>query len=119
MAEGGYGPIAETLFNAIEVDAYFLEYDTPRAGDFSPLRLVPPNKAVVLGVVSTKTPALESTDELLRRLEDAGRYVAIDRLGLSPQCGFASVGGASQVVTLDDARRKLELLQRVAAQVFA
>jgi 5-methyltetrahydropteroyltriglutamate--homocysteine methyltransferase len=119
MAEGGYEPIAEALFNAVEVDAYFLEYDTPRAGDFGPLRLVPPTKAVVLGLVSTKTPALESTDKLLRRVEDAARYVAIDRLGLSPQCGFASVGGAQQVVTLDDARRKIELLQRVAAQAFA
>ena len=119
MAEGGYWPIAETLFNAIEVDAFFLEYDTPRAGDFSPLRLVPPNKTVVLGLVSTKTPALESADELLRRVEDAARYVAIDHLALSPQCGFASVGGAEQVVTLDDARRKIELLQGVAGQAFA
>src|SRR5919202_618603 len=71
MAEGGYGPISETLFNAIEVDAYFLEYDTPRAGDFGPLRLVPRDKAVVLGVLSTKTPVLESEDELLRRIEAA------------------------------------------------
>src|SRR5919205_2343009 len=102
MAEGGYEPIADLLFNAIQVDAYFLEYDTPRAGDFGPLRLVPPTKTVVLGLVSTKTPALESTGELLRRIEDAARYVAIDHLALSPQCGFASVGGARQVVTLDD-----------------
>jgi methionine synthase II (cobalamin-independent) len=119
MAEGGYGPIAETLFNAIEVDAYFLEYDTPRAGDFSPLQLLPSNKVVVLGLVSTKTPALEPTDELLRRIDEAARYVAVDRLAVSPQCGFASVGGAQQVVTLDDARRKIELLQDVASQAFA
>jgi 5-methyltetrahydropteroyltriglutamate--homocysteine methyltransferase len=119
MAEGGYEPIAEALFNMIEVDAYLLEYDTPRAGDFSPLRFMPPTKTLVLGLVSTKTPALESADDLLRRVEDAARYVAIDNLALSPQCGFASVGGAEQVVTLDDATRKIELLQRVASQAFA
>jgi 5-methyltetrahydropteroyltriglutamate--homocysteine methyltransferase len=119
MAEGGYEPIAETLFNAIDVDAYFLEYDTPRAGDFGPLRRVPSTKKVVLGLVSTKTPVLESREELLRPIEDAARYVAIDRLCLSPQCGFSSVGGANQVVTLDDARRKIELLQAVAADAFA
>jgi 5-methyltetrahydropteroyltriglutamate--homocysteine methyltransferase len=118
MAEGGYEPIAEALFNAIQVDAYFLEYDTPRAGDFGPLRVVPPNKVIVLGLVSTKTPVLEAEDELVRRIEDAGRHVSIERLCLSPQCGFSSVAGARQVVTLDDARRKIELLQRVAARVF-
>ena len=118
MAEGGYEPIAEALFNAIQVDAYFLEYDTPRAGDFGPLRVVPPNKVIVLGLVSTKTPVLEAEDELVRRIEDAGRHVSIERLCLSPQCGFSSVAGARQVVTLDDARRKIDLLQRVAARVF-
>jgi 5-methyltetrahydropteroyltriglutamate--homocysteine methyltransferase len=118
MAEGGYEPIAETLFNTIQVDAYFLEYDTPRAGDFGPLRFVPPGKTVVLGLVSTKTPVLESEDEVLRRIEQAARVVPLERLCLSPQCGFASVGGAQQVVTLDDARRKIELMQRVADRAF-
>jgi 5-methyltetrahydropteroyltriglutamate--homocysteine methyltransferase len=118
MAEGGYEPIADALFNAIDVDAYFLEYDTPRAGDFAPLRFVPSNKKVVLGLVSTKDPVLESREELLRRIQEAAGYVAIDRLCLSPQCGFASVGGAQQVVTMDDARRKIELMQSVAADAF-
>jgi 5-methyltetrahydropteroyltriglutamate--homocysteine methyltransferase len=118
MAEGGYEPIAEALFNTIGVDAYFLEYDTPRAGDFGPLRLVPAEKSVVLGLVSTKTPVLESEDELLRRVEAAAQRVPIERLCVSPQCGFSSVAGARQVVTLDDARRKIELLQRAAARAF-
>jgi 5-methyltetrahydropteroyltriglutamate--homocysteine methyltransferase len=118
MAEGGYEPIAETLFNTINVDAYFLEFDTPRAGDFGPLRFVPAKKSVVLGLVSTKTPVLERADELLRRIEQAASVVPIERLCLSPQCGFASVGGSQQVVTLDDARRKIELMQSVAARAF-
>src|ERR687886_1854680 len=119
MAEGGYQPIADILFNAIQVDAYFLEYDTPRAGDFGPLRFVPADKTVVLGLVSTKSPVLESEDELLRRIDSAAEHVPIERLCLSPQCGFSSVAGARQVVTLDDARRKIELMQRVAGRAFA
>jgi 5-methyltetrahydropteroyltriglutamate--homocysteine methyltransferase len=118
MAEGGYEPIAERLFNGLEVDAYFLEYDTPRAGDFTPLRLVPPGRRVVLGLVSTKTPELESTDALRRRIDEAARYVPVERLGISPQCGFASAGGAGQVLTEDDVRRKVALLQEVAAAVW-
>src|SRR5919199_5984885 len=119
MAEGGYEPIADVLFNAIQVDAYFLEYDTPRAVDFGPLRFVPADKTVVLGLVSTKSPVLESEDELVRRIEAAAEHVPIERLCLSPQCGFSSVAGARQVVTLDDARRKIELMQRVAVRAFA
>jgi 5-methyltetrahydropteroyltriglutamate--homocysteine methyltransferase len=79
---------------------------------------VPPDKTVVLGLVSTKTPVLESEDELSGRIDAAAQHVSIDRLCLSPQCGFSSVAGARQVVTVDDARRKLELLQRVAARAF-
>jgi 5-methyltetrahydropteroyltriglutamate--homocysteine methyltransferase len=118
MAEGGYEPIADRLFNGLDVDAYFLEYDTPRAGDFSPLRLVPPGRLVVLGLVSTKTPLLESKDEIRRRLDEAARFVPIERLGVSPQCGFASAGGAGQVLTEDDVRRKVALLQEVATAVW-
>ena len=118
MAEGGYEPIAETLFNAIDVDAYFLEYDTPRAGDFTPLRFVPAGKTVVLGLVSTKTPALETADGLKRRIEEASRYVALDRLCLSPQCGFASAPGSGQTITHDDERRKLTLILEVAEAVW-
>jgi 5-methyltetrahydropteroyltriglutamate--homocysteine methyltransferase len=118
MAEGGYEPIADRLFNELDVDAYFLEYDTPRAGDFAPLRLVPPGRVVVLGLVSTKTPVLESKDQLVRRIDEAARFVPIERLCVSPQCGFASAGGAGQVLTEDDVRRKVALLQEVAAAVW-
>jgi methionine synthase II (cobalamin-independent) len=118
MAEGGYEPIADRLFNDLAVDAYFLEFDTPRAGDFTPLRLVPPDRVVVLGLVSTKTPVLESKDQLLRRIEEAARFVPVERLAVSPQCGFASAGGGGQVLTPDDVQRKVSLLQDVAAAVW-
>jgi 5-methyltetrahydropteroyltriglutamate--homocysteine methyltransferase len=118
MAEGGYEPIAEALFNRVEVDVYFLEYDTARAGDFAPLRHVPKSKFVVLGLVSTKTPQLESKDELKRRIEAAARHVPIDRLGLSPQCGFSSGSGGGQPITMDDTKRKLELIKSVAAEIW-
>ena len=90
-SEGSYDAVAEKLFNDLNIRAYFLEYDSPRAGDFSPLRLVPKDKAVVLGLVSTKLDALEDRDDLRRRIEAAARYVPHDHLALSPQCGFASV----------------------------
>ncbi len=90
MAEGGYDPIAEYLFNEIKVDALFLEYDSPRAGSFTPLRFMPKDKTVVLGLVSTKTPTLEVPGELRRRIDEASKYVDIERLCLSPQCGFSS-----------------------------
>jgi hypothetical protein len=98
MAEGGYEPIAERLFNEAEVDAFFLEFDTPRAGDFTPLRHVPKSKSVVLGLVSSKTPVIESKDDIKRRIDEAARYVDLDRLALSPQCGFSSGGGSGQTV---------------------
>ena len=118
MAEGGYDPVADTLFNRINADIYCLEYDTPHAGDFSPLRFVPKDKTVILGLVSTKTPKLESKDELKRRIDEAARYVPLGQLGLSPQCGFSSAGGSGQAVTQDDTRRKLELVMEVAHEVW-
>ena len=118
MAEGGYEPIAERLFNQTAVDAFFLEFDTPRAGDFAPLRHVPKNKTVVLGLISYKTPALENGDDIKRRINDAARYVDLDRLCLSPQCGFSSGGGSGQTVGLDDERRKLELVLDVVQDVW-
>ena len=118
MAEGGYEPIADKLFNEIDVDAYFLEFDTPRAGDFAPLRHVPRHKTVVLGLVSTKTPALEAKDALKRRIADAAQYVEADRLCLSPQCGFSSAAGGGQALTADDTRRKIELIQGVVAEIW-
>jgi 5-methyltetrahydropteroyltriglutamate--homocysteine methyltransferase len=118
MAEGGYEPVAEALFNRLNADIYCLEYDTPRAGDFSPLGYVPKGKHVVLGLVSTKTPVLEDKDALKRRIDEAARVVPLERLGISPQCGFSSGGGAGQTVTQDDTRRKLELVMQVAREVW-
>jgi 5-methyltetrahydropteroyltriglutamate--homocysteine methyltransferase len=90
VASGGYEPVADILFNTIKVHGYFMEYDTERAGGFEPLRFVPKGKTVVLGLVTTKSGQLESRDTLLRRIEEAAKFVDIDQLALSPQCGFAS-----------------------------
>jgi len=90
VASGGYDPVAETLFQRIGVDGYFLEYDSERAGGFEPLRLVPKEKTVVLGIVTTKTGQLESKDQLRRRIDEAAKYIDMTQLALSPQCGFAS-----------------------------
>jgi len=117
IAEGGYDQIAEKLFNSLPVDAFLLEYDTPRAGDFGPLRFVPPGKTVVLGLVTTKDPTLESPDELRRRIDEAARYVPLENLALSPQCGFASTA-AGNLLTPDAQWRKLELVARTARQVW-
>jgi methionine synthase II (cobalamin-independent) len=117
MAEGGYAPVAERLFQEANVDAFFLEYDTERAGDFSPLAAMPEDKVVVLGLVSSKTPELEDPDDLKRRIEAASQYVSMDRLALSPQCGFASSVGGNPV-SEDDERRKLTLVADVAADVW-
>ncbi len=118
MAEGGYEAIAEPAFGGLAVDGLLLEYDTPRAGDFAPLRFLGENKRAVLGLVSTKTPSLEAKDDLKRRIDEAARVVALERLGLCPQCGFASAGGGGQVMTADDTRRKLELVREVAGEVW-
>ena len=118
MAEGGYEPVADALFNRLNAEIYCLEYDTQRAGDFSPLRFVPKGKRVILGLVSTKTPKLESKDELKRRIDEAAKHVPLEQLGISPQCGFSSGGGAGQTVTHDDTRRKLELVLEVAREVW-
>ena len=118
MAEGGYDPIAEQLFNGIDADVFCLEYDTARAGDFTPLRFVPKGKRVILGLVSSKTPMLESKDAIVRRIEGAAKFVPLEQLGISPQCGFSSVGGGGQTVDQDDTRRKLELLVDIATDVW-
>ncbi len=117
LSEGGYDTIAERVFKEVDVDAFCLEYDTPRAGDFKPLAHVPKGKTVVLGLVSTKTPALESADGLVQRIEEAAKYIPKDHLCLSPQCGFASTV-AGNPVTAEDERKKLGLVVDVAKKVW-
>ena len=117
MAAGGYDPIAEKLFNGIPVDVFFLEYDSERAGGFAPLRHVPKEKHVVLGLVSTKAPELESVDALHRRLDEASQHVPLDRLGLSPQCGFASVAGGN-LLTEEQQWAKLARIAETARAVW-
>ncbi len=116
-AEGGYDPVAEVLFNRIDVDSYFLEYDSPRAGGFEPLRFVPKNKSVVLGLVSSKNAKLESKDLLKRRIGEASKFIALDQLAISPQCGFASTAPGNKVdVKIQIA--KLRLVVEVAREVW-
>jgi methionine synthase II (cobalamin-independent) len=118
MAQGSYEPVAERLFGDVGVDRFLLEYDTERAGGFAPLRFIRPGTSVVLGLVSSKLPKLESRDELRRRVDDAARYVPIADLALSPQCGFASTSRGNQL-TVDEERRKLELVANTAALIWA
>ncbi len=117
FAEGGYEPVAEVLFNELNVHAYFLEYDDERSGDFAPLRFVPPNKTVVLGLMTSKRPELETYDELAGRVAEASAYVPMEQLCLSPQCGFASTleGNA---LTEDQQWAKLSHLVKVAGQIW-
>ncbi len=117
LAEGGYEPVAEVLFNGVNVDGYFLEYDSARAGDFKPLRFVPKGKIIVLGLVTTKRGTLESADELKRRIDEAARYVPLEQLALSPQCGFASAGHGNRL-TFEEQMAKLRLIVEVARQVW-
>ena len=116
-AEGSYEPVAEVLFNELNVDGYFLEYDDVRSGGFEPLRFVPNNKTVVLGLVSTKVSQLEEQPELISRIQDASQYVPLERLCLSPQCGFSSTLHGNEI-TEDDQWRKLELVVNTAQQVW-
>ena len=117
MAEGGYDAVAEAVFQT-EVDGFFLEYDTARAGGFAPLRFVPKGKKVVLGLISTKTPVLEKKEVLKQRIEEAAKYVPLENLCLSPQCGFASSEVGNQL-TEDDQKRKLALAVEVAQEVWS
>ena len=116
-AEGGYDAIAEKLFTSLKVDRFLLEYDSERAGGFEPLRFVPKGKTVVLGLVTTKGPRLESEDALVRRIEAAARYLPLEDLALSTQCGFASVL-AGNLLSPEDQRRKLELVAATARRVW-
>jgi 5-methyltetrahydropteroyltriglutamate--homocysteine methyltransferase len=123
MGDGGYAPIAEALFTRSDVDAFLLEYDSARAGDFSPLRHLPAGKRAYLGIVSTKNPALETVDDLLRRLEEASRFTPMERLGICPQCGFASAAMSKFAVmpgklTTDLQTQKIELLLEVGQRAW-
>ncbi len=117
LAEGGYDPVAEVIFNELTVAGFFLEYDTPRAGDFTPLRFVPKGKRVVLGLVTTKHGRLEKKDELKRRIDEAAKYVPLEQLALSPQCGFASAAAGNKL-SHEEQRAKLELVVQTAREVW-
>ena len=117
-ADGAYDPAADAVFNQTGVDIYFMEYDTERAGGLEPLRLLPKGrKRVMLGFITTKTPELESIDDLKRRFDEASRYADIDQLGIAPQCGFASTEEGN-ALTVDQQLRKLELVVRTAESVW-
>lgn len=116
-ASGGYEPIAEKAFGSLCMDRFLMEFDSERAGGFEPLRFVPKGKIVVLGLITTKYPQLESEDELLRRIEQASKYVPTECLAISTQCGFASAASGN-LISWDDMRRKLELVVRVTRRVW-
>jgi 5-methyltetrahydropteroyltriglutamate--homocysteine methyltransferase len=117
VAEGGYDPVAEVLFNALKVDGYFLEFDTPRAGNFAPLRYLPKDKKLILGLVTTKSGELEKADDLKRRIDEASKLVPLDQLGISPQCGFSSTVLGNKL-TIEDQIAKLKLVVQVAKDVW-
>jgi 5-methyltetrahydropteroyltriglutamate--homocysteine methyltransferase len=117
VAEGGYEPVAEALFTQIDVGAFLLEYDDERSGSFQPLRFVPKDKYVVLGLISSKSPQLEGKDEIQRRIDEAARFVPVEQLCLSPQCGFSSTCHGNEL-SEDDQRRKLELVVECAEEIW-
>jgi 5-methyltetrahydropteroyltriglutamate--homocysteine methyltransferase len=116
-AQGGYEPIAEKAFGSLRMERFLLEFDSDRAGGFEPLRFVPKGKTVVLGLVTTKFPQLESEDELMRRIEQASKYVPVEYLAVSTQCGFASAASGN-LISWDDMRRKLDLVVKIARRVW-
>jgi 5-methyltetrahydropteroyltriglutamate--homocysteine methyltransferase len=117
VAAGGYEPVAEILFNRIGVHGYFMEYDTERAGGFEPLRFAPKDKIIVLGLVTSKTGTLESRDDIMRRIEEAAKYVSLDQLCLSPQCGFASTEEGN-VLSESEQWAKLRMIVEIAEEVW-
>jgi 5-methyltetrahydropteroyltriglutamate--homocysteine methyltransferase len=115
--EGSYDAIAERLFSELPHDRFLLEYDSPRAGSFAPLRFLPKGKIAVLGLVSTKVPEMESVDALKRRIDEAAKIIPLEQLAISPQCGFAS-DVVGNLVTPDQQKRKLEIVVETARQVW-
>lgn len=116
-SDGGYEPIADMLFEKLQVDIFLLEYDTTRAGGFEPLRFLPRDKTVVLGLITTKEGRLESEDEMIRRIDEASKYAPIENLAISPQCGFATVSQGN-LLSWDEQRRKLDLVGAIARRVW-
>ncbi|MEI9852349.1 MAG: 5-methyltetrahydropteroyltriglutamate--homocysteine S-methyltransferase [Sphingomonas sp.] len=116
-AEGGYEPVAEVMFNQLEIDAFFLEYDDPRSGDFAPLRFVPKGKTVVLGLVTTKLADMETRDDILRRIEEAAKFMPVDQMALSPQCGFSSTVHGNDI-EFEQQAAKMRLVIDVAREVW-
>jgi 5-methyltetrahydropteroyltriglutamate--homocysteine methyltransferase len=117
VAEGGYEPVAEVLFNELDVDGYFLEYDDPRSGDFKPLRFLPKGKTMVLGLVTTKLGELESKDSIKRRIDEAAKYAPIDQFCLSPQCGFSSTVHGNEIEREQQAD-KMRMIVDVSREVW-
>jgi 5-methyltetrahydropteroyltriglutamate--homocysteine methyltransferase len=117
IAEGGYDHVADYMFNHLDVDNYYLEYDTPRAGTFEPLRFMPAGKHVTLGLITTKRPELEDPDDIRRRIDEAAKFVPLERLSLSPQCGFSG-DMMSDVMSVDEMRAKLALVVSTARSVW-
>jgi 5-methyltetrahydropteroyltriglutamate--homocysteine methyltransferase len=115
--EGTYDDIAERLLNELKHDRFLFEYDTPRAGGFEPLRFLPKGKVIVLGLVSTKVPQLEKVDQLKKRIDEASKYVALEQIAISPQCGFSS-DVVGNLISEDDEKRKLEVVVETARQVW-
>jgi 5-methyltetrahydropteroyltriglutamate--homocysteine methyltransferase len=119
LASGSYEPIAERLFNGLKHARFLLEYATERAGGFEPLRFVPRGKMVVLGLINVKTPELDSANAIKRRIDEATKYIAIDQLALSPQCGFSTTLRSATGAADDGYQwRKLELIERIASDVW-
>lgn len=118
QADVGYDPIAEKIFHDINVDLYFLEYDNERSGSFEPLRLLPKDKTVILGLIASYKPELESADMLKRRIEEAAQYTSLDQLGISPQCGFSTSVGHKGAVSIEMEKAKLALAVEVAKEVW-
>ena len=117
FGEGDYSPIAEKIFNAINIDRFLLEFDSDRSGGFEPLKFVPRDKTVVLGLITTKTGPPEEIDDLLRRIDEAGRYISMENLAISPQCGFATFFEGNPL-SWEQQRRKLELVVETARRAW-
>jgi 5-methyltetrahydropteroyltriglutamate--homocysteine methyltransferase len=117
LATGGYGRVADRIFNIPGIDVFLLEYDSPRAGDFLPLAMLPKGKMVVLGLISSKTPKLEDKAAVLRRIDEAAKFAPLGQLGISPQCGFATNLTGSPL-TRENQRAKLQLVVDIAGEVW-